>query len=274
MFIYAGKRTRHRRLGRVADFCPLCDEIRPCRVTQIESVTHLYFIPLSRGEVKGHTIRCERCRCPITANIGAYLGFVRSRRAGLEELIEQTNPGVEERLIRRLELEERAASADLSPGERFELLHAPFLSIAAAVEQRAAAVHVDRRSAMFLLALLGAGSILLGPVMLRTGPTLSKVIYWTGGIFAAVAFVALLWSLATDSRRFARNRFRHIIVQSLADLDPTRQELDMVFKGLRSKGMLVGRKLSPEAVLAMLGQFSAESELSVLGEQGQMPTGT
>lgn len=255
MLIIVGTRIRKRSLGRVAEYCPLCREIRPCRVTQIESISHLYFIPISRAKIKGHIVECEKCRQRVSTHIGVFTGFSRNRNDTIDKLIEQTNPDIEARLIRKLELAERAAGGSVSPEERLELLNAPFQAIAAAVEGRVAQMHADRQSGALLLALAAAVlGFFLSLAFARHG-ALRPILLYGCGIAGALIFIALIWSLATEPRRFIKRRLGPLIIESLADLHPTREELKTVFRGLRARRLVVGRKISPDWVLTQLAQF-------------------
>jgi hypothetical protein len=255
MIIIVGTRTRKRKLGRVAEYCPTCREIRPCRVTQIESIFHLYFIPLSRAKIKGHIVECDQCRQRVSTHIDVFTGFSHNRNDTLDDLIAETNPDLEARLIRRLELAERAAGGDISPEERLELLNAPFLAIAAAVEGRVAQMHADRQSGWLILALaVAALGFFLSLGFVRPG-ALRPMLLYASGIAGAIIFIALIWSLATEPRRFIKRRYGPLIIESLADLHPTREELRTVLRALRARRLVVGRKISADWVLAQLALF-------------------
>ena len=60
MIIWGTKRVE-KKLGRVADLCPICREVRCIALKKISMVSHIYYVGLGRGETVGHFGNCETC---------------------------------------------------------------------------------------------------------------------------------------------------------------------------------------------------------------------
>ncbi len=249
MIIIYGKRQYSKRRGRVAEFCPICRAVRSCNVTEICSVTHLYYLPLSRPKTEAYRVLCEQCKSLIADDVADYISLSKDKRLSLADLIERTNPAAEDTAIHQLTLEERAASGDLSVDERYDLLNKPFLLVAPQFELRKARIHVDRRSAAWLLMTFVAPWLLLIPAFTVQSPAAHRVLLYAGLMLAAFSLLMLIHSLATDPMRFLNRRYRRFIAESFAEIDPTHEELKMVLSALRSQGVALGRKLRPEWVL-------------------------
>ena len=91
--------------------------------------------------------------------------------------------------------------------------------------------------------------LLLIPASTVQSPAAHRVLLYAGLTLAACSLLMLIHSLATDPMRFLNRHYRRFIAESLAEIDPTREELNMVLSALRSQGVALGRKLRPEWVL-------------------------
>jgi hypothetical protein len=255
MLIIFGTRVTKKPLGHVAEYCRFCHAIQPCMVTAIRSHTHLYYIPISRQTVQGHLVECVECRRMLGTGVSSYAGF-EAKRLDVETLIETTNPKVEQAMLEQLELEERVASGTGTPADRYRLLLQPFLDIAPEFEARCAQVHVDWRSGM-LIALW----IVLPWWLVIAGIGSSSAMLYSGLALAGVLGVAVLWSLATDPRRFLERRHRRFIGESLVEIEPTVEELTQVLASLRGQGLKLGKRVKPawvlDAIREVRGTFTA-----------------
>jgi hypothetical protein len=243
MFIVWGQKAVTKKLGRVAQWCPLCQEARACTLREHRTVGHLYYIPLGRGTVQGHTVRCDTCREATPTDLGAYTAMSNDRRASLEQLVDATNPTLPDEIAQRLDAWDRALSGELSEDERLAMIAQPFLDIASSVEARASQLHIDARTglAVFSLFITVPAACIAASVLIKNDRTL---------LIAIITLLLLLSSpviylAATDVRRFAKRRYRSHLHHRLAQLVPTLDELTEVIFRLRHAGLRVGRIFKP-----------------------------
>ena len=75
MFVlFWGRKRREDHLGFVADFCPICREVRPFRLLAIRMVPHLFFIPMGSGRLECHVRVCLECGIRLSAVLIGLLG--------------------------------------------------------------------------------------------------------------------------------------------------------------------------------------------------------
>lgn len=244
MFVIFGEREARKRLGYVAEYCPLCRDIHIATITEIRKVTHLYYIPLGKGKVHLVERRCESCDDVAAVERERYIGFEQRGGATVAELIERTNPAVEQEMIELLEIEERVAAGEATADERFTLLCQPFLAIEPSMQKRTASVHFDAKSWFWLFMTFAApwSLILLG--MKLRGSLAGEVYLWSGILFALVSGVVFLWMLATDAKRFVQRRHGKFLVESLVYLRPSTAEIHQIRLALQHQKTVVIRKLS------------------------------
>lgn len=117
MLIIWGKSRRLRPLGFVADHCPVCRQIAVCHASELCLVTHLYYIPTSRGQPLGTVARCESCQTRLWRPVNFYRTACPDRLEPVR-LLAFTNPfplsAFETRLAIDLDLEH--ASPDTRVG--------------------------------------------------------------------------------------------------------------------------------------------------------------
>ena len=118
MFIIHGHYNREKDRGVVADKCLHCAQVSLLRVTQHYKVGHLYFIPLGSGELIGTVLTCTECRGTMTGVVEVYSRVLPreiSARMTLGQVLAETNPRLNEEILYRASLEQKAREA-LGPG--------------------------------------------------------------------------------------------------------------------------------------------------------------
>jgi len=58
MSIIWGRKQVEKRLGYVADFCPICRDINPFLVSSVGVAEHIYYLPIGKGELISHIAEC------------------------------------------------------------------------------------------------------------------------------------------------------------------------------------------------------------------------
>ena len=107
MWIIWGPVSGERDLGVVAEMCPRCASLAPCRVSGLVEGVHLFFVPLAAGVTKA-ACTCGLCGCQFPCESWRYKEMVpapEARSLEIERLLERTNPALRENreLSRRLE---------------------------------------------------------------------------------------------------------------------------------------------------------------------------
>lgn len=123
-----GRRQREKRLGFVADYCPICRKVEASSVFEKRLAFHVWFIPTERGRVIGHTQICSGCQTESKAYPAQFTDFLPAQGESMEELIERTNPAVREKHATRLGLAEKitASNETLDPALRHRLMMEAF----------------------------------------------------------------------------------------------------------------------------------------------------
>jgi hypothetical protein len=247
MFIVWGRKIRRRRLGYVADYCPMCRAQRVFTLESIKSVRHVYYVSLGSGQLLGHERRCEECGTSFKANPATYAS-VSKTQLSLDELRQATYPNLEAATREQVALDERIRRQKLSATERAALIKAPFLYLAARVERRFAATHVD---AGVGLALAGALALLaLAPVVTHWAPPDSALPVFLGALGLGAALV--IWQVIASGPRFMRREIVPVLARALKPLQPTREELELVLGELKRVKQQIGRKLRAAELLESL----------------------
>src|SRR6266581_5496821 len=128
MFIVWGKKRVERKQGIVADFCPICREVRAFQLIRVGLATHVYYVSAGEGKLAGHMIRCNECGVELAVDPTRYATTQKDPRVGLEALIRDTFPRLRESYAERLELETRIkrTRSALSADQHKQFLIEPF----------------------------------------------------------------------------------------------------------------------------------------------------
>jgi hypothetical protein len=250
MLIVWGKKTSRRRSGFIADFCPICRAVARYSVVDVSRVSHIYYIPVGRGEIVVHEITCETCKTP-RAFLPRTISPEPATPDDLAEVAARTSPRGLENLLARVEIESRAPR-NLAPDERTALLAEPFDSLHYALEiqrRRGSDQSISAIIAFLAIASGIAAAILLASCFDTRRPSASLIAWTIAACIGAVGFIAwAIYRAATDRRRIASSR--HILIplaRSLRPLDPTLPELEQTIAAFRQKNSPLG-KLDPIAL--------------------------
>jgi hypothetical protein len=255
MFIVWGKKIVYRKLGHVADFCPLCRTPKAMSVRRIGLAGHVYYITAGEGELVGHDRTCSDCKTAFEANPANYASLSK-KPLPLAELKTMTFPDMDEALRERLALEEklRKTPAFLSSEERYALVRSPFLLLSPKVEERFAGTKFDREVgfAMAGALLLILAMPALGALVLPEQPELLIL-----GAIAAGA-VLVVWQIAVSGRRFMRREIIPRLDRALKPLRPTRAEVEQVLGEMKQYQHKMAGKLRLDDLFShMEGQVGA-----------------
>lgn len=249
MFIVLGRKLVYRKLGHVADFCPICRKPRPFALQRIGSAGHVYYVSVSQGELVGFERTCLKCHTVYNAEPTHY-AKVAPKLLPWNDMVRQTFPNLHEAWADRLALEQQVRDNPhtLSAQDRHALIRNPFLLLSPKVEKQFASTHMDKEVGF---ALLGAVALLV------TVPAIAHVIAPDeGGLGVLVALglgIALVvWQMAMTGGRFMRRQVVPVLAQCLQPLQPTPGELQAVMAELKTLKHKMGTKLKLPELYAQL----------------------
>jgi hypothetical protein len=188
VFIVHGTRTDEKKRGVVADNCRACGELTIHHLSEFYRRTHLYFIPLGRGELVGAVLTCTECGGKFDAAAGSYAELLceeEARSMDVRDLVLRTNPRLAEAIAFRTGLKQDAARVTETPADR------PDPRVKLAFAQLA---DVDRRDprAIEYHALLAQWGVLDPAVQTRLLRDIDRLIAEREQQLAKARFVALM----------------------------------------------------------------------------------
>jgi hypothetical protein len=153
--IVHGTKIVVRRIGHVADFCPMCRELRVFRLSRVGLASHLYFLSFGEGKLVAHTLECLTCGVSFETDPLRYTTPQKHANADVEAMIQRTIPDLRslygERL--KLEIEIRKSPRAIPPEKRMEMILEPFRLLSPTVEKRfEASTQMDKESGIGCLA--------------------------------------------------------------------------------------------------------------------------
>ena len=245
MFIIWGTKVLNKRLGRVADFCPICRGFQPFMVSKVETVGHLYYIPLGRRKTVGMVEGCENCSLLLQTDASEHEGYSSDRTADVTALIATTNPRIMEKKKGRIDLEKRARDRQLTTEERSALMIEPFLLLNSWTEDRGKAIEKDGASVIAGLCMfaLPIGILVLAA---STGVVSSEVAKTAAISVGGVLLVLTIYLTSTIGRRFARRVLVPQLAQTVRPLNPSREELEDIIHRLKQKKLRIGKLVNAE----------------------------
>lgn len=250
--IHWGTKHVYRRLGYVADFCPLCRGVRAFELIRVGLAGHIYYISLTQGELVGHRARCTSCGTEFVTAPEVYARP--STQAGaLPELIKLTFPNLARHYASRLALEKaiRDPFAKISQADRQWLLREPFKLLSFKAEERFRSSRINRESiAVFLTALFVGAAAASGLVSVL--PQFEEAIWITLAIAAAVA----TWLQSHWSRsKFVRHDVLGPLLSALHPLKPTREEVAGILGDMKALGLRIGSRITADMVMEGLRSY-------------------
>jgi hypothetical protein len=254
MLIVWGTRRVERDQGGVADFCPICRELRAFHLVSVHKVFHLYSVSIGAGELVGHLLRCGSCETTYSADPSRYPATGESVDGDLEALIRSTNPRLREERSDRLALEERIrrSPVGLPADQREALLAEPFELLNPRVEERARFwKRFDRRSDLGCLGTVVVFFLLLFLCTQLHEPA-SKIV--AGLAFAAIPIgvTCTILLVVHAPRRFARKSIVPRLVRALAPLAPLPEEIAHCLERCRAREMKIGKAVEADRLWASL----------------------
>ncbi len=243
MLIVWGTKRVERDQGFVADFCPICREVRAFHLIRVGLASHVYYVSFGEGKLAGHLIRCTDCGVSVTVDPTRYSTTQKDGRIDVEVLVRDTFPRLREVHAARLELEAqiRRTRLALPAEERQRLLMEPFALLNPQVEQRFAnSTQLDKQSGVGCLGTLLVGGGLFFASMAFRGPSQDKVLL-AAAILFGLGTVYTFVQMHLGPSRFFRAKLLPALVRSLKPLEPTREEVAACLDCCRTLGLKIGK---------------------------------
>lgn len=238
MFIWGTKITR-KRVGWVADFCPLCRGLRPFRLLRVGSASHIWYLPLGYGQFVGNEIACGICDAVYETDGSRYRG-ISEDLVDVDELVRRTLPASDGRVQELIAREARVAQGRLGPDERATILREVIAHGAHQVERQ-----VRDRIYPPKGRLVGWATFGLCALWVLCGPRLPRIPQAILGGFFAAGLLACLYYMFTCVGQHVRSAIEPAVARGLAPLEPTEEEIRDAIGQIRAVGSGAAKKLSP-----------------------------
>ncbi len=254
MFIFWGTKAVIRKLGYVADFCPICREIQKFQLSRIGLASHIYGASFGEGKLVGHQKKCLHCGTEFKTDASIYKDVQKKLPgAGAADLTANTFPNIRQHYSERLSLEDQIAKkpAGVDAKTRASLIKEPFHLLAPIVEKRFGAIHIDRYVGITLLLAI-AGTILVANIFNIFFPL--AVEYQANAILIAlgIGVVAIGVQGYKSAGRYLRKEIYPKIARSLRPLKPSPTELEAAFAELKRMDFKLPKKAKLKDILQEL----------------------
>jgi len=240
-----GTTIKRRKLGWVADYCPICAKARAHRIVRVGSAGHLWYISLGSGSLVGHETTCATCEVTCDCDVAEFKDIADDEGADLDALIQETCPDLNERYAVAIDYADRVGS--LSPEERQELLLHRLGVIAEQLERQYAErplSPVGKVVGKFMTFIFVAWIATIIVLSEGRGPdkSMDTDLASAFGVVLVTCAFAMLYFMIMRHPWFMKHRLRPQLRRALAPLDPSVEELDEVLGVFKRKGLLLGKK--------------------------------
>lgn len=261
MLIIWSIRLRRTRKGHVAALCPVRRVVDAFEWWECRRAFHLYFIPIERGKVVHGELRAEQGRLVFQTAADAF-PYVELRPAEIsfEELIARTDPGVRGAQALAVDADQIAAAAPPGSSCRLRAMLQRFEALEYVYRLRAASGPSESVSA--IVAVIAILAMATAAVAFH-----QSLSWWIWPCAISAFFLpAAVYRAIVSTRRSGWQPIEPYIVESLAPLAPTADELETVRRLLHRHGYDIAAGLRPDAL--------ATKAWAVLDEQRVPPPGS
>jgi hypothetical protein len=246
MFIVWGRRVSRKRIGYVADFCPICRGPQAFLMNSVSAHQHVYFVPVGDTS-SGYERTCQGCKITF---LGTPKFYKASKKLppSVQEIVQSSFPSFNEVYGERLRIEDvvRKDPSKLPQNVRAALLRQPFSVVSPLVQARfRQQSKLDMHSVMALvLAIVGA----------LIAAQIADLMHsdYAGTIFLAVGSLGItyfLLALLTEPRRYLKRFITPLLAKALSPLQPTESEIATVLGELKRSKQRLGRHLRTPQLL-------------------------
>jgi len=241
-----GTTIKRRKLGWVADFCPICAKPRAHRIVRVGSAGHLWYISIGSGSLVGHEVICATCEVVRERDATDFTDIAADDRADLGALIRETCPDMRERFAVDIDAAERIQS--LTPDERHEVLMQRLAVLAEQLERQYAERPMSpagQKVSKFVVFLFVAFFVAIIATEEDQRRSDDSDLYTVFGLVIIGSVLVLLYFLVMRHPWFMKHRFRPQLRRALQPLDPSIEELDDALGRFKRMGLVIGKKFKP-----------------------------
>jgi hypothetical protein len=262
MAVIWGKKKVERKLGYIAEFCPICRTPREFEVSRVGIASHIYFISVGEGNLAGYIGRCQQCGTMIPIDAKKYKTFEEESNAAFKTLIQNTFPNLCNAYAERLDIEERLKNREpVSLPNREVWLMEPFEYLIPEVEARYANAKLDKESnigcAVTVLLLMFLCS---GFIVFENSALVQDSMFIGMGLVAIVGLIYTIVQIMLAPNRYVKRNIIPRLSQALSVLNPSKQEIEGCLSTLKIKGFRIGKKIKAEKLLESIRQRQLSTE--------------
>jgi hypothetical protein len=252
-----GTKRKLKRIGIVADFCPICRAIQPIEVSSVSMVNHLYFLPLGSGKIVGFIGACKDCGIEWPVPAQKYPKTFDQEPNNFQELINNTYPNILDVYHKRLEIEERISKRKaLTQEERENLLSEPFNVISPMLErQYGESTKFDKKSGRSCAFTLLVPLVFFCISIFFFNQVIVDILKLAAALFTIAGIIITLVFIFTTHPRYLQQIIYPALVKALYPLNPTIEELDGILARYKSLGLQIGKRIKAEKILEEMAKL-------------------
>lgn len=263
-FFISGRRLTTKKMGLVAEFCPVCRRITSFAIDRIGVASTIFLIHFGSGRQIGHLGTCQECGCSREMDILHYPVLEKRPAVTIEALAKTTSPAIAETYKERLELEKQICMnpRKIAPGTRRELLLEPFKYLSADTEKHChALLNADQHSNLaflctllwpfvFFLSIAGINSLF--KIDIARHPSYDKILGPALGLLLLAGIILTLVLMFLSSGRYINKVIMPSLIRALTPLRPSLEELQEALATFKNAGLIIGRKISARKLHAAI----------------------
>lgn len=249
MIVWGTKITR-KYVGWVADFCPLCRDLRPFRLQRVGEAGHLWYLSLTSGSFLFNEIECTDCRT-LHETDGSRYTNVSDECLDLDQLVRHTLPASRDRVQALVAREERVKARKLAPEERHSLIREAVAHAAGQIDRLIRERRYPPNARVVGWATAGLG--VLGVLSIDRAPE------WVGQVLSLLFVCGLFtcfYFMVTRVSGHVRRVVEPAVARGLAPLRPTLEEIREAIAHVRTLGSGGAKKLKPQRLFDALQRLS------------------
>ena len=251
--IVHGTKLRERKLGWVAEFCPICRTVRACQLIRVGLVSHIYFVGFGDGKLVGFQVECSECKTRIGTQETRHHSIERKNLGDLATLVAATFPNLPEILGERLATEKqlREDPSTITAELRRKLIAEPFSILNPEVESRQQQTQFDKPAAFGCLgtAVVTAAGIFGFTYVPKRWDDLAGYALLS---LVGIGIIYTIVQLALVNRRHYRELTLPRLVRALQPIKPNAGELEAAILHCREMGMKIGKQVRVQDVVREL----------------------
>lgn len=250
MVIVSGTQQKIKKLGYVAEYCPICRSIEPFKISKVGMEDHIFFIPLGMKNVTGHLGMCMSCSDSREVDAMIYSDIAKKQGSDIEALIKKTYPKIREVYAERLELEARLITGNLTPEEREFLIMEVFQIYGKRTDEHFHAAFQAKGPGGWAFLITIAVSVTLLIMNMKYDYALEERDSYLAGVgifFLLGLFTSVVLMFLEPGRSF-KTKIIPQLAAALVPLKPGRDELTVCLTKMERAGFKIGKKTKVETL--------------------------